>query len=156
MSADALPITSARFAKALEDLPISSLHAKVAELENSITHLEKSNKELEDFVRENDDKDCYEALMENKDVIKRYEERIEMVRKEITEVRGLPLQPEPTKSTATTQPTENGGQRAQDVEMEDAGLASETGARGATANAANAPQQHNANPGTEAEEGVYL
>jgi hypothetical protein len=154
MSADALPITSTRFAKALEDLPISSLHAKIAELQNSITHLEQSNKELEDFVRENDDKDCYEALMENKEVIKRYEERIELVKREITEVRGLPLQPEPAKPTATTQPAENGVQRAQDVEMEDAVLASE---RGATASTANAESQHrNGSTGTEEEEGVYL
>ncbi|KAF2745444.1 hypothetical protein M011DRAFT_136690 [Sporormia fimetaria CBS 119925] len=91
MSSTSLPISASRFAAALHDLPLSSLHAKIHELENSITHLQKSNTELESFVRENDDRDCYEALIENKDVIKRMEERVELVKKEITEDRGLPL-----------------------------------------------------------------
>ncbi|KAH7388640.1 hypothetical protein BKA66DRAFT_384207, partial [Pyrenochaeta sp. MPI-SDFR-AT-0127] len=82
MSAEALPITPSRFASALSDLPISSLYAKHAELTNQITHLESSNKQLEDFARENDDRDCYEALLENRQVMKRFEERKELIKKE--------------------------------------------------------------------------
>ncbi|KAF2108507.1 hypothetical protein BDV96DRAFT_476873, partial [Lophiotrema nucula] len=81
MSAAALPITSQRFAAALSTLPISSLHAKIAELQNAIAHLHRSNKELEDFAREGD-KDCYEALLENRDVIGKFEERVRLVERE--------------------------------------------------------------------------
>ena len=94
MSAEALPITASRFAKALEDLPISSLYAKHAELSNQITHLESSNQQLEDFARENDDRDCYEALLENRQVMKRFEKRKELIKKEVQEVRGLPWRPQ--------------------------------------------------------------
>jgi len=94
MSAETTPITAARFAKALSDLSLSSLYLKVAELRNSIAHLEKSNAELEEYVRQEEDKDCYEAMLENREVIARMEERIELVRKEVTEIRCLPWQPE--------------------------------------------------------------
>ncbi|KAF2471920.1 uncharacterized protein BDR25DRAFT_341988 [Lindgomyces ingoldianus] len=96
MSADTLPITPSRFTAALADLPVSSLHAKVFELRNSIAHLEKSNLELEEWAREGD-KECYEALLENRDVVRRMEERVELVRREIVEVRGLPFEPEKAK-----------------------------------------------------------
>jgi hypothetical protein len=100
MSSEASPITPARFAKALEDLSIGSLHAKVAEIRNSIAHLEASNKELEHFARENDDRDCYEYLLENRQVIKSMEERIELIKKEIVEARGMPFAPQEAKTTA--------------------------------------------------------
>ncbi|KAF2632155.1 hypothetical protein BU25DRAFT_142304 [Macroventuria anomochaeta] len=93
MSAEATPITAARFAAALTELPISSLYAKHAELINSITHLESSNKQLEDYARENDDRDCYEALLENRQVMKKFNERMDLIRKEVEEVRGLPWRP---------------------------------------------------------------
>ncbi|UPX10846.1 uncharacterized protein EKO05_0001484 [Ascochyta rabiei] len=93
MSAEALPITPARFAAALADLPISSLYAKHAELTNNIIHLESSNKQLEDFAREHDDRDCYEALLENRQVMKNFNERMDLIRKEVEEVRGLPWRP---------------------------------------------------------------
>jgi hypothetical protein len=94
MSANALPITPSRFSSALTDLPISSLYAKHAELTNNIAHMQNSNKQLEDFARENDDRDCYEALVENRQVIKRFEERIGLIRKEVVEIRGLPWRPQ--------------------------------------------------------------
>jgi hypothetical protein len=90
MSAEAAPITLTRFSSALSDLPIESIYGKYSELRNNITHMESSNKQLEEFARENDDRDCYEALLENRQVIKRFEERIEALKKEVTEIRGLP------------------------------------------------------------------
>jgi hypothetical protein len=90
MSAEAAPITLTRFASALSDLPVDAIYGKYSELRNNITHMESSNKQLEDFARENDDRDCYEALLENRQVIKRFEERIEALKREVTEVRGLP------------------------------------------------------------------
>jgi hypothetical protein len=94
MSAEALPISTPRFAAALSDLPISSLYAKHAELKNNIAHMETSNKQLEDYARDNDDRDCYEALLENRQVIKKFLERIELIKKEVSEVRGLPWRPQ--------------------------------------------------------------
>ncbi|PVH96411.1 hypothetical protein DM02DRAFT_479752, partial [Periconia macrospinosa] len=82
MSSSSHPISSARFAAALESLSVSSLYLKVAELQNSIAHLHTSNAALEEYVRQDNDKDCYEALLENKDVIKSMEERIGLVKKE--------------------------------------------------------------------------
>jgi hypothetical protein len=87
MSATATPIPPARFAAALRDLPLSSLHAKAAELRNSIAHLLSSNEELKPFA-EAGDKDCAEAITENEEVIRRMEERISLLRIEV-EGRGM-------------------------------------------------------------------
>jgi hypothetical protein len=92
MSASALPITLTRFASALSDLPIDAIYAKHTELRNNIAHMEASNVQLEDFARENDDRDCYEALMENRATIKRFEERIVALREEVVG-RGLRWRP---------------------------------------------------------------
>jgi hypothetical protein len=82
MSASTVPISSARFAAALVDLPLSSLHAKAAELRNSNAHLQYSNEQLQEFAEEGD-RDCIEAIQENNEVMKRNEERIELLKKEI-------------------------------------------------------------------------
>ncbi|KAK4143224.1 uncharacterized protein C8A04DRAFT_29039 [Dichotomopilus funicola] len=50
MSADTLPISPSRFAAALEELPVSTLHLKVLELRNSIAHLDYSNEQLRPFA----------------------------------------------------------------------------------------------------------
>jgi hypothetical protein len=93
MSAEAAPITFTRFSKALEDLSPESLYAKYSELTNQLAHLESSNKQLEEFARDNDDRDCYEALLENRQVMKRFGERREAIRHEVNVVRGLPWRP---------------------------------------------------------------
>lgn len=82
MSATANPITPERFATALEDLSISSLYAKAAEITNSITHLQLSNEQLKPFA-DGGDVDCAEALRENEDVMERMRERIELLRTEV-------------------------------------------------------------------------
>ncbi|KAI9862479.1 MAG: hypothetical protein M1813_004330 [Trichoglossum hirsutum] len=76
------PITATAFALALPPLPLSSLRAKAAELQNSIAHLASSNAELQSYA-DAGDKDCEEAIEENREVIKRMEERIELVRVEV-------------------------------------------------------------------------
>lgn len=94
MSAEAAPITASAFAAAIEELPISTLHLKAAELRNSLAHLEYSNAQLEPFARppagstEQPDQDCLEAIEENIGVIARYEERLELLKAE-AEKRGL-------------------------------------------------------------------
>jgi hypothetical protein len=106
MSSDTLPITPARFAAALRDLPISTLHLKAAELRNSIAHLDYSNEQLKPFAYPSQypsseaaavgsdgaamegDQDCEEAIKENEIVIQRMEERIGLLKAE-AERRGL-------------------------------------------------------------------
>jgi hypothetical protein len=103
MSSETQPISSARFAEALKELPASSLALKVLELRNSIAHLDYSNQELKPFAEGTiptleqqgntnqtgePDKDCQEAITENEAVIARMQERIELIRTEV-ENRGL-------------------------------------------------------------------
>ena len=87
MSTDARPIDPARFALALEGLPIENLHTKAAEIRNSIAHLKHSNEQMLPFADEGDD-DCREAMFENLTVINRMNERIELLRAEV-EKRGM-------------------------------------------------------------------
>ncbi len=85
MSHEARPISPVSFAHALEDLPISNLYAKVFEINNSISHLESSNAQLQEYSdsQPNGDSDCLEAIRENVVVIVRMIERIEMVKSEV-------------------------------------------------------------------------
>lgn len=54
MAHEALPIDSARFASALEDLPVDALHSKAAELRNSMAHLKYSNEQMVPFADQGD------------------------------------------------------------------------------------------------------
>lgn len=81
------PIDPARFALALESLPLDTLHAKAAEIRNSINHLKNSNEQMLPFADEGDD-DCREAMFENLTVIGRMNERIGLLRAEV-EKRGF-------------------------------------------------------------------
>lgn len=88
MSNEATPISPARFAAALKDLPLSTLHLKAAELRNSIAHLDYSNEQLKPFAdgTEGDngpDQDCVDAIKENEVVIQRMLERIALLREEV-------------------------------------------------------------------------
>lgn len=94
MSAEATPITARAFAAAIEELPLSTLHLKAAELRNSLAHLEHSNAQLEPFARpppgssEQADDVCVEAIEENIAVMARYKERLGLLKRE-AEKRGL-------------------------------------------------------------------
>lgn len=99
MSSETTPISPARFAEALKDLPSSSLALKVLELRNQIAHLDYSNAELEPFAEgtasalgttgaNQPDQDCLDAIKENKVVIERVQHRIELIKAEV-EQRGL-------------------------------------------------------------------
>ena len=87
MSSDTNPIDPARFALALESLPIDTLHAKAAELRNNIAHLKSSNEQMLPFAEEGDN-DCREAMFENLAVIGRINQRIALLREEV-EKRGM-------------------------------------------------------------------
>lgn len=85
MSANAVPINPAAFAEALTSLPLASLYAKGAEIQNSIAHLQRSNEELQQFIQETPggDKDFEDAVKENEVVIERMTERITLLKTEI-------------------------------------------------------------------------
>jgi hypothetical protein len=90
MSSEALPINPARFASALKDLPLETLHFKGAEIRNSIAHLDYSNEQLKPFADGTDpscngtpDQDCIDAIRENEVVIGRMQERIALLRAEV-------------------------------------------------------------------------
>ena len=87
MTSATAPIDPARFALALESLPLDTLHAKAAELRNSISHLKSSNEQMLPFAEEGDDV-CREAMFENLSVIGRINERISLLRAEV-EKRGM-------------------------------------------------------------------
>ncbi|MCJ1396669.1 hypothetical protein MMC18_009561 [Xylographa bjoerkii] len=82
MSSNAPAITPARFAAALPELPLPSLHTKAAELRNSIAHLEASNDQLKPFADEGD-VDCADAIRENEEVMKRMTDRIVLLKAEV-------------------------------------------------------------------------
>lgn len=96
MSAEARPIGAEQFALAIQDLPIENLYSKANEINNSITHLEASNRQLQEYsdsiradttlpenMREEGDKDCLEAIQENLIVINRQKERVELLKREV-------------------------------------------------------------------------
>ena len=84
MSSEARPISPTQFATALVELPVENLYAKVAEIRNSIVHLEKSNKELEEYSQSaGGDADCVTAVQENERVIERMNGRIELIKTEV-------------------------------------------------------------------------
>jgi len=94
MSNEAAPISPARFAAALRDLPLSTLHLKAMEIRNSIAHLDYSNEQLKPFADGTDpssngqpDQDCIDAIKENEIVIARMQERIDLLKAEV-EARG--------------------------------------------------------------------
>lgn len=85
MSHEAHPISPARFASALEDLPLANLYSKVSEIRNSIAHLQRSNQELQAYSdsQPGGDADCLDAVRENEVVMERMRERVELVKREV-------------------------------------------------------------------------
>lgn len=100
MSSETLPISPARFAEAIRDLPAASLHLKTLELRNSLAHLAYSNAQLRPFAEGaqaalgsggapgDPDPDCADAIRENEAVMARMRARVALVRAEV-EARGL-------------------------------------------------------------------
>ena len=96
MSTRTQPISAERFAFAIQDLPVENLYAKAHELENSIGHLKRSNRSLQEYIdsirsdanllestRQEGDKDCSDAIQENHIVIERQKERIQLLKQEV-------------------------------------------------------------------------
>lgn len=82
MSSTSTPIPLHRFAEAIRGLPLSNLHLKATELQNSIIHLESSNQQLEPSA-DDGDQICFDAIKENLEVIGRMRERISLLKREV-------------------------------------------------------------------------
>jgi hypothetical protein len=129
MSNEVTPISPARFAAALKDLPLSTLHLKAAEIRNSIAHLDYSNEQLKPFADGTDpsahgrpDQDCIDAIKENEIVIARMQERIALLKAEV-EGRGSSwqefLSPDELRELQQVdQPLVNGTEEEEDTGIE--------------------------------------
>ncbi|KAK1973816.1 hypothetical protein LZ30DRAFT_609784 [Colletotrichum cereale] len=95
-SADTSPISPVRFAEALRELSLPTLHLKALEIRNSILHLEYSNAQLRPYAEGaattldaadasagRPDPDCVEAIRENDAVVARMQERLQIIRHEV-------------------------------------------------------------------------
>lgn len=96
MSSETRPVSPNSFAQAIEDLPAETLYSKAHEINNSIAHLEQSNKLLQEYsdsikndenidaqTRAGGDKDCLDAIRENKIVIDRQRDRVRLLKAEV-------------------------------------------------------------------------
>jgi hypothetical protein len=90
MSSEAQPISPSAFAEAIQELPLSSLYAKVSELRNSISHLTRSNEELRTYIIESeegpdspDNKELEAYVVENEEVMQAMAERIGLLKAEV-------------------------------------------------------------------------
>ncbi|CAK7273953.1 hypothetical protein SEPCBS57363_005914 [Sporothrix epigloea] len=104
MSSEAPPISLARFAEAIKELSLSTLHLKVLEIRNDVAHLDYSNEQLLPYAKGTaavlgaatadisdevaPDQDCIDAIEENLVVIERKLKQLQLVRDEV-ESRGV-------------------------------------------------------------------
>ncbi|KAF4534327.1 hypothetical protein DIS24_g7983 [Lasiodiplodia hormozganensis] len=156
MSADSLPITPAAFAEAIKELTLPSLHAKAAELRNSIYHLRRSNVQLQPFADEGD-RDCAEAIKENEEVMARMEDRIELLKLEVEVNRGMPWVEDAKADDATKEQVNGGaqhnGEQRSEGSAQNQGATEPTEAAGAaSANSAT----HAESEAQDEQEGVFL
>ena len=86
MSAESQPISPTAFAEAITELPLESLHAEAAKLQNDINKLLESNAALEAekaVETEEGVKFLDEVIVENEGVVKSKEERIGLLKVEV-------------------------------------------------------------------------
>lgn len=124
MSSETLPISPARFAEAIKDLSLASLHLKVLEIRNDVAHLDYSNEQLLPYAKGTvaalgatageepvPDQDCVDAIKENLVVIERKLNQLRLVRTEV-ENRGVSWTEFQSKEEAEQQQAES-DQRAE-------------------------------------------
>lgn len=159
MSGESFPILASIFADAIKELPLSTVHAKAAELRNSIAHLRRSNDELKSFVAESceseSDKTELEGyIAENRGVISSMEERIALLKAEVEGRGQLWIEPDTGTRDATDADHESStavnGARNDGADVEGSGGASQ----GTQASDSN-QQARDTTQGRE-EDGVYL
>lgn len=88
MSSGSKPITIEEFKLVCETLSLAEATGERKRLENSIRHLVRSNRELEEVLEGEDDEELKLALSENKIVIDMQNTRIEIIDRHIDELGG--------------------------------------------------------------------
>lgn len=139
MSSSAFPISPQRFAEAILELPLPTLHLKAAEICNSVSHLESSNLQLQPFA-DAGDKDCADAIKENEDTMLRMEERILMLRREV-ERRGFHMSDDAPVTSRNVNERPNGHAEIQ------GGLEDGTESSGPNGHSVHTQQQHSSTDG---------
>ena len=61
----------------------SALLAQIHEIENSLFHLERSNKEMEEYLKEEDDRELRHAIEENRDLLYRKHLQLEELKNKL-------------------------------------------------------------------------
>ncbi|KAI9664438.1 MAG: hypothetical protein M1829_005831 [Trizodia sp. TS-e1964] len=84
----ALAITPELFALALKDLPISAIHNKRSEIDNSLFHLDRTNLQLQSLLAEDESEEYQSAIAENRVVIERMKHRLSLLETEVLSRRG--------------------------------------------------------------------
>lgn len=80
-----LTMDPTQLAQALEQLPHDTLLTEIPQVQNSIKHLLRSNREMREYDPEGKDDDLLAAISENETLIQRYEARIDLTLKVIRE-----------------------------------------------------------------------
>jgi hypothetical protein len=88
MSSHLTPITLEEFELASQTLSLPEALGEKKRLENSVSHLIRSNSELDEFLKEEDDEELRVAINENKEVINIQKSRIEILNRHIYEMVG--------------------------------------------------------------------
>lgn len=150
MSSGSITINPTAFAEAIQELPLSAVYSKVAELRNSIAHLHRSNTELRLFLSESEDpeeekKELEGYVTENEGVIASMNQRVELLKTEL-ENRGQPWVEVDVEKGEND--NDNGQEQTADGSMAN-GNAHGTGGVGEDQATANAGQPQD-------EDGVYL
>ncbi|KAL4930062.1 uncharacterized protein BDV17DRAFT_47929 [Aspergillus undulatus] len=163
MSSETLPITPAAFAEAIKELTLPVLYVKVAELQNSIAHLQRSNQELRAFIAESceseaDKQELQEYIAENEEVKKSMDERIRLCKAEV-EGRGstwIDLDAEPGAGAGTEGThAQAQGQEQEPEQPAGSGSAAPAAVNG-TASSTDAPSAERPNGQEDGNDGVYL
>lgn len=155
MSSETLPITPVAFSEAIKELSLPVLYAKVAELRNSIAHLQRSNQELRLFITESCESDAdkqeLEGYVAENEVVKgSMNERIRLCKAEV-EGRGnawIELDPEPNEATTT------GEEENREREQEQPAALGSTAS--AAVNGASPPTEESRGRDGDGNDGVYL
>lgn len=123
MSAESQPINPTAFAEAITELPLESLHAEAAKLQNDINKLLESNAALEAekaVETEEGVKFLDEVIVENEGVVKSKEERIGLLKVEVEKRGQVWIEPGKKDEEEVQAPVVNGAGHGA-VEQENAG-----------------------------------
>ncbi|KAJ0424540.1 hypothetical protein BJY00DRAFT_275833 [Aspergillus carlsbadensis] len=154
MSSEALPITAAAFAEAVTELTLPVLYAKVAELRNSIAHLQRSNAELRTFITESCETEADKCelegyIAENEGVKESMDARIALCKAEVERRGQTWIELDEIAGGEEGKPEGEGPTRSELTSATTAPIANGTGNTGES-------ERRPTERGNEGDDGVYL